>query len=630
MKLLALLLAFFAFVSVAQAEEVSYSSAVDLIKDGQVKEAYFQTETQASLIKKDDQSFEVYFPDKVQFSNLLEKENVEVWFSPKKAEEKKEPVKTPVWLSILPGINQIYPTVHGVVTSRTFFNLFVLFLFLSVIGYVLYKRRSLNKVSDKPILPASDTKFEDIAGLEEVVEEVEECVQFLQDPTPFQKLGAEMPSGIILYGRPGTGKTLLARAVAGEAGVSFMQVSGSSFAEKYVGVGARKVRDLFDKARKAPSGAVIFIDELDALAKTRSDQDQGAASDERDATLNELLVQMDGFKQNERILIIGATNRLDRLDPAVLRPGRFARQIEVPLPNKEGRLEILKMYADNKPLSSDVDINHLADITSGSSGADLKDIVNEGAILAARNNQQTISQKDLEDAQLKKMAGLEKKKYTYSQKEKETIAYHEAGHILASELCPDHPVIERATIKPRNSGAGGMAVYGQKDQALHWGDDIHQRLIVLLAGRAAEEIQFRRVSSGASSDLEQATRLARQAIERLGFSKNQSTSAPDIQMSNQSYLEIDRQVEKSVDDAYQAALRLMKEHQKDLQIIANLLLEKEEIKREDIIERAGDIRKKQSKTRRRLNHSFRPTFKRRPVKELVNRFSLKRKKNRAF
>jgi cell division protease FtsH len=627
MKLVIFLTAFFLLSGPALAKEISYSSSVELVKKGEVKEAYFQTDNKATLIKKNNQSIEVYYPDRVQFANLLSKKNIDVWFRPK--ETNKEPVKTPSWLKIIPGMNYVYLTVHGWLSNRVVRNTLFALIFILVIGIFIYKKRSrAKKAAQSALIPASTTKFSDIAGVEEVVEEVEECVQFLKDPTPFAKLGADMPSGIVLYGSPGTGKTLLARAVAGEAGVAFIQMSGASFTEKYVGVGAKNVRDLFSRARGVPGGAVIFIDELDALAKKRSDNDSNPASDERDATLNELLVQMDGFKQNEKILIIGATNRLDRLDPAALRPGRFARQIEVPLPNQEGRLAILKMYIKNKPLASDVDIKHLAEITAGSSGADLKDIVNEAAILGARSNSSLINQKHLEDAQLKKIAGLEKRKYTYSKKEKETIAYHEAGHILASELCPDHPVIERATIKPRNNGAGGMAVYGQKDQSLHWGDDIHQRLVVLLAGRAAEQIQFSRVSSGASSDLEQATRLARQAIERLGFSNNQSTSTPDIHLSNQSYLEIDLQVEDSVNNAYEAALKLIKEHKKDLDIIAGLLLEKEEIKRVDIINRTGDMKKRQFKTK--LTHSFKPRLKKRPVKELVSWFNLKRKKNKAF
>ena len=434
-----------------------------------------------------------------------------------------------------------------------------------------------------PAVSSSSIRFEQVAGCDEVVEEVKEFVQFLKNSEQFDKLGAKMPSGILLYGPPGTGKTLLAKAMAGEAGVPFFAVSGSEFIEKYVGVGASRVRDLFQNARKSPRGAIIFIDEIDAIARRRGEE----AHPERDQALNELLTQMDGFHTTSRVVVVAATNRLDVIDPALLRPGRFSRQVQVGLPDQIGRLAILHVYADGKPLATDVDLSALSESTAGCSGADLSDMLNEAAIMAAREGCDEIKNHHLSEGQLRALAGPVRSS-RMSEKELETVAFHESGHVLCAELCEEHDKAQRASIQPRGQ-AGGLALYGSKDRALHSARYLHERLVCALGGRAAEWVHYGVVSSGAANDLQQANALARQAVQELGFSQRTgqviiSNGGQPMHIADATRKVVDEEVERMVAEAYSEAVRLLQEHKEALSRLATALLEAKELDRLEIIQ----------------------------------------------
>ena len=357
-------------------------------------------------------------------------------------------------------------------------------------------------------------RFGDIAGCDEAVEELAEVVDFLRHPERFELMGAKPPSGVILHGDPGTGKTLLAKALAGEAGVPFFATSGSDFVEKFVGVGASRVRELFERARSHEGGAVIFIDEIDAVARSRS---AGEGNGEREQTLNQILVELDGFSTSDRVICIAATNRLDVLDPALLRPGRFGRHIQVPLPAAAGRAAILKLHATGKPLAPDVDLDELAISMGGLSGAQLADAVNEAAIMAVRENALVIRRDHLREGYLRVLAGPKRRNAPIADGELEVIAAHEAGHVLCAEYGERYEKAQQVTVEPRGQ-AMGLAVYGQTDRALHDADYLHEALVATLGGRAAEQAVFGRVSSGAANDLQKATELARRAVEQFGFS----------------------------------------------------------------------------------------------------------------
>jgi cell division protease FtsH len=426
-------------------------------------------------------------------------------------------------------------------------------------------------------------RFSDVAGCDEVVEEVAEFKEFLVDPTPFRRLGARMPSGVILYGPPGTGKTLVAKALAGEAGASFFAVSGSDFVDRYVGMGASRIRDLFKKARAA-APAIIFIDELDAVGKKRGAGAPGSDA-EREQTLNQLLVEMDGFNSKERVVVAAATNRLDTLDEALLRAGRFSRQVQVGLPDKDGRRQILEVHVKGTPLDADVDLDRLAEVTASMSGATLADLVNEAAIMAARAKRTTVTQADLEEGQLRALAGPEKKNRTLSEEERELIAYHEAGHVLCAELSAEHEKAQRATIKPRGQAAG-LAVYGQTDRAIHSARYLHERMLCALGGRAAEWVRYGKVSSGAANDLEQVNRLARHAVEELGFSAatGQITlSGARGQASDRTREVIDAEVERILAEAYAEAVHHLEAHRAKLDSLATALLACEDLSRIEIV-----------------------------------------------
>ena len=427
--------------------------------------------------------------------------------------------------------------------------------------------------------------FNDVAGADEEKAELQEIVEFLRDPQRFTALGARIPKGVLLVGPPGTGKTLIAKAVAGEAGVHFLSISGSDFVELYVGVGASRVRDLFDQAKKeAP--AIVFIDEIDAVGRQRG-AGLGGGHDEREQTLNQLLVEMDGFAGNEGVIVMAATNRQDILDPALLRPGRFDRQIYVGLPDIKGREEILKVHAKKKPLAEDVSLSDLAKATAGFTGADLENLLNEAALLAARGGQRYIAMADLHEAMMKVIAGPEKKSRVITPHAKRLTAYHEAGHaVVIHELSTQDPV-HQITIIPRG-GAGGMTIsLPQEDRSYLSKQELQERIAVCLGGRVAEEVVLGDISTGASSDIQKASSIARRMVTKYGMSGRLGTIAYGNESDEvfigrtmaqaRSYSEevaglIDEEVKSIVDQAYATCHRILEEHRKELELTAQYLL----------------------------------------------------------
>ena len=437
--------------------------------------------------------------------------------------------------------------------------------------------------------------FKDVAGLQEEKEELEEIVDFLKNPVKYTELGARIPKGVILTGPPGTGKTLLAKAVAGEAGVPFFSISGSDFVEMFVGVGASRVRDLFEEAKKnAP--CIVFIDEIDAVARRRG-TGMGGGHDEREQTLNQLLVEMDGFGVNEGIIVMAATNRVDILDPAILRPGRFDRKVAVGTPDVGGREEILKVHAKNKPLGDDVNLQQLAQTTAGFTGADLENLLNEAAIIAAKENRSFIANKDVKRAFVKVGIGAEKKSRIISDKEKKITAYHEAGHAILFHVLPDVGPVYTVSIIPTGVGAAGYTMpLPEKDEMFATKSRMLQDIMVSLGGRIAEEIIFGDITTGASSDIKKATKTARRMVTRYGMSDNIGVICYDDDddevfigkdlahakaHSEEISGEIDKEVKRIIDDCYTKAKDIIMQHENVLHSCAKLLLEKEKINREE-------------------------------------------------
>jgi cell division protease FtsH len=441
-------------------------------------------------------------------------------------------------------------------------------------------RRGVN-VRERPL-----ARFADVAGCDEAVEELREILEYLRNPSRFRRVGAKLPTGVLLFGPPGTGKTLLARALAGESGRAFYAVAGSEFVELFVGAGSKRVRELFQKAKSEANGAIVFIDELDALGRVRQGQ-VGGGNDERDQTLNQLLVELDGFTPAHKVLCIGATNRRDVLDPALLRPGRFGRQIEVGLPAEHGRAAILAVSSRSKPLADDVSLERIACVTAGFSGAQLAELANEAALLAARADRQLIAAVDFAEAQFRILAGPAKRDPILAEGEEELIAFHEAGHVLCAELCPHHDNAQSATVRPRG-GAGGLALIGQRDRALVDPELLHEQMVVALGGRAAEQAAFGRVSSGAANDLEIVNAIARSAIERLGFSSSvghlvTGSATERHRVSEQTLAAVDREVERAVSAAYRDALGLVQTHRAQLDRLAERLRVQRDLGRVDIM-----------------------------------------------
>ena len=428
-------------------------------------------------------------------------------------------------------------------------------------------------------------RFSDVAGAEEEKQELVEVVEFLKDPKRFTKLGARIPAGVLLEGPPGTGKTLLAKAVAGEAGVPFFSISGSDFVEMFVGVGASRVRSLFEDAKKA-APAILFIDEIDAVGRQRG-VGLGGGNDEREQTLNQLLIEMDGFEGNEGIIVIAATNRSDVLDPALLRPGRFDRKVLVGRPDVKGREAILKVHAKNKPLAEDVDLKLVAQQTPGFVGADLENVLNEAALVAARRNKSVIDASDIDEAEDRVIAGPSKKDKTVSQKEREMVAYHEAGHTIVGLVLSNARVVHKVTIVPRGRAGGYMIALPKEDQMLLSKEDMKEQLAGLMGGRVAEEIIFNVQTTGASNDFEQATQMARAMVTEYGMSEKLGpvqyegnhamfgAQTPQKSISERTAYEIDEEVRTLLNEARNKAAEIIQSNRETHKLIAEALLKYE-------------------------------------------------------
>ncbi len=440
----------------------------------------------------------------------------------------------------------------------------------------------------------SDKKFEDVAGCDEEKAELAELVDFLKNGEKYTELGARIPKGVLLVGPPGTGKTLLAKAVAGEAGVPFLSISGSDFVEMFVGVGASRVRDLFEQAKKK-SPCIVFIDEIDAVGRHRG-TGMGGGNDEREQTLNQLLVEMDGFGSNTGVIVIAATNRPDVLDPALLRPGRFDRQITVNRPDAQGREDILKVHSKNKPLAPDVDLHEIAKLTIGFTGADLENLMNEAALLAVRNGRKAIVLQDIMDASSRVELGTEKKSHKFSDKAKKLTAFHEAGHAVSAYYTEGHDPVKEISIIPRGLGAGGYTWYTPQEENYNSRKEMLDNLVSMFGGRVAEALAFDDISTGASNDLQRATEIVRDMVIKYGMSDSIGPVVYDSgngevflgkdyghvnNYSEETSARIDAEVEKIMRQAYDKTVEILKEHYDKLELVANALLKKEKINGEE-------------------------------------------------
>ena len=544
-------------VEITPNQEVPTGSLKVLLSDGNVKYVNVTDITKAE-------------------SELREHESIDV--------EIEDVERSSVWISILPSL------LIGIVL------VFVFTMMNRQAGGGNSKMMNFGKSRARMITPdAKRVTFDDVAGLQEEKEELEEIVDFLKEPSKFIQVGARIPKGVILVGPPGTGKTLLAKAIAGEAGVPFFSISGSDFVEMFVGVGASRVRDLFEEAKKHQP-CIVFIDEIDAVARRRG-TGMGGGHDEREQTLNQLLVEMDGFGVNEGIIVMAATNRVDILDTAILRPGRFDRQVAVGRPDVKGREEILLVHAKGKPLGDDVDLKEVARTTAGFTGADLENLMNEAAILAAKEKRIYVKQSDINRAFIKVGIGAEKKSRVISEKEKQITAYHEAGHAILFHLLPDVGPVHTISIIPTGRGAAGYTMpLPEKDEMFQTKGRMMQELVVDLGGRVAEELIFHDVTTGASQDIKQATALARAMVTRYGMSERlglinyddddgQVFIGRDL-AHTRSYGEeiasiIDEEVKRLIDDAHEKAQTMLKTHEQVLHDCAKLLVEKEKIGREE-------------------------------------------------
>jgi len=547
-----------------------FSTFVQQVEKGEIKKVVIQGQKIVG-ITLDNKPFETYMPPGYNdiIKEMTEK-GVEIEVRP----EEGNPWYITVLVSWLPMI-------------------FLILLWLSMMRQMsagsnkaLSFARSRAKVfiDNKP-----KVTFKDVAGIDEVKEEVAEIVDFLKNPKKYQQLGGRIPKGILLAGAPGTGKTLLAKAIAGEANVPFLSVSGSEFVEMFVGVGASRVRDLFEQAKKhAP--CIVFIDEIDAVGRKRGAGFTGG-HDEREQTLNQLLVEMDGFESSEGIIVIAATNRPDILDPALLRPGRFDRQIYVPLPDVKGRLEILKIHTKDKPLADDVDLEVIARSTPGFSGADLANIVNEAALIAARKNHGKITMEDFEEAKDKVTMGIERKSMVLSEQEKVTTAYHEAGHTLVAKLLPNADKVHKVTIIPRGKALGITQQLPEEDRYTYTKEYLLDRLCVLFGGRVAEELALGTISTGAGNDIERATEIARKMVAEWGMSERigpiavkirEEFGEPSELVSEEMKRLIDKEVKRIIKETYEKTKELIANNMDKLENLAKALLERETLVGEEI------------------------------------------------
>ena len=563
-----------------QATSISYSELVIQIQNNNVKTLSF-TESDVKGVFKDGQEFTSYVPTIFLFSGTFYDNYLAEKIEANEIEVIGEPVPpTPLWLQALPTIGML--------------------VLLGVLWYVFMKQsqgggtgKAMSFGKSRAHMVKDDEKkitFADVAGLDEEKEELSEIVDFLKNPAKFVKLGARIPKGVLLVGPPGTGKTYLSKSVSGEAGVPFFSISGSDFVEMFVGVGASRVRDLFDQAKKnAP--CIIFIDEIDAVGRRRG-AGLGGGNDEREQTLNQLLVEMDGFSGNEGIIIIAATNRPDILDPALMRPGRFDRQVHVGLPDVKAREAILKIHVRKKPLAEDVDLEIVAKRTPGFTPADLENAMNEAALLAARQNQTVITMDIIEEAITKVIAGPEKRSKVISENEKKLTAYHEAGHAVVAKLSSTKDPVHMITIIPRG-GAGGFTMYlPEEDKSYRSKSDMEEYIVRLLGGRVAEKLALDDISTGASNDIERATKIARAMVTTYGMSDelgpmSYGTSEDEVFLGRdfnkiRNYSEdvaskIDNEMRRIIDNAYHKTEKLLSENIEKLHSVAQALLEKETI-----------------------------------------------------
>ena len=555
--------------------DISYTSFMQHVQQDEIKQVTIVDNVISGKLK-DGKEFSTVAPNDSKLVEKLEAKKVDI-----KAELPPQP---PWWMSILSSILPM---------------LIIVGLWFMLMnqggaggGKVMNFGKSRARRYDEEKLKIT---FKDVAGAEEAKQELEEVVEFLKHPQKYNDLGAKIPKGVLLYGPPGTGKTLLAKAVAGEAGVPFFSISGSDFVEMFVGVGASRVRDLFDQAKKS-APCIVFIDEIDAVGRQRG-AGLGGGHDEREQTLNQLLVEMDGFSANEGIIMIAATNRPDILDPALLRPGRFDRQIVVDRPDIKGRTEILKVHVKGKPMGQDVNLDVIAQRTPGFTGADLSNLVNEAALLTARKDKKAINMPEMEEAAERVIMGPERKSRVISDKEKRLTAYHEGGHTIVGMLLEHTDPVHKVTIIPRGRAGGYTLSLPKEDKYYATRSEMLDELKVLLGGRVAEALVLKEISSGASNDLQRATQLARQMICEYGMSDNIGPVtfghrqdqvflgrdiARDKDYSEEVAAEIDKEVRSFMEDAYAATEQLLSENIDKLHVIAQALMEKETLDEEEI------------------------------------------------
>lgn len=555
--------------------DISYTSFMQHVQQDEIKQVTIVDNVISGKLK-DGKEFSTVAPNDSKLVEKLEAKKVDI-----KAELPPQP---PWWMSILSSILPM---------------LIIVGLWFMLMnqggaggGKVMNFGKSRARRYDEEKLKIT---FKDVAGAEEAKQELEEVVEFLKHPQKYNDLGAKIPKGVLLYGPPGTGKTLLAKAVAGEAGVPFFSISGSDFVEMFVGVGASRVRDLFDQAKKS-APCIVFIDEIDAVGRQRG-AGLGGGHDEREQTLNQLLVEMDGFSANEGIIMIAATNRPDILDPALLRPGRFDRQIVVDRPDIKGRTEILKVHVKGKPVGPDVNLDVIAQRTPGFTGADLSNLVNEAALLTARKDKKAINMPEMEEAAERVIMGPERKSRVISDKEKRLTAYHEGGHTIVGMLLEHTDPVHKVTIIPRGRAGGYTLSLPKEDKYYATRSEMLDELKVLLGGRVAEALVLKEISSGASNDLQRATQLARQMICEYGMSENIGPVtfghrqdqvflgrdiARDKDYSEEVAAEIDKEVRSFMEDAYAATEKLLSENIDKLHVIAKALMEKETLEEEEI------------------------------------------------
>ena len=555
--------------------DISYTSFMQHVQQDEIKQVTIVDNVISGKLK-DGKEFSTVAPNDSKLVEKLEAKKVDI-----KAELPPQP---PWWMSILSSILPM---------------LIIVGLWFMLMnqggaggGKVMNFGKSRARRYDEEKLKIT---FKDVAGAEEAKQELEEVVEFLKHPQKYNDLGAKIPKGVLLYGPPGTGKTLLAKAVAGEAGVPFFSISGSDFVEMFVGVGASRVRDLFDQAKKS-APCIVFIDEIDAVGRQRG-AGLGGGHDEREQTLNQLLVEMDGFSANEGIIMIAATNRPDILDPALLRPGRFDRQIVVDRPDIKGRTEILKVHVKGKPMGQDVNLDVIAQRTPGFTGADLSNLVNEAALLTARKDKKAINMPEMEEAAERVIMGPERKSRVISDKEKRLTAYHEGGHTIVGMLLEHTDPVHKVTIIPRGRAGGYTLSLPKEEKYYATRSEMLDELKVLLGGRVAEALVLKEISSGASNDLQRATQLARQMICEYGMSENIGPVtfghrqdqvflgrdiARDKDYSEEVAAEIDKEVRSFMEDAYAATEKLLSDNIDKLHVIAKALMEKETLEEEEI------------------------------------------------